>query len=139
LIYKARADQDGTARGKGNGMTLREAREILGLALTATRAEITRAYRRAARRWHPDRAPADRELECRGRMQQVNDAYQRLKEFLEGYRFRLEDSESVEDVGEWWRERFYTGFWGPPPEKGQASEAKGAKLDAGRQRPGKGK
>ena len=120
-------------------MTLREAREILGLALTATRAEITRAYRRAARRWHPDRAPVDRELEYRGRMQLINDAYQRLKEFLEGYRFRLEDSESVEDVGEWWRERFYTGVWGPPPEKGQASENKGAKLDAGRQRPGKGK
>ena len=120
-------------------MTLREAREILGLALTATRAEITRAYRRAARRWHPDRAPADRELEYRGRMQLINDAYQRLKEFLEGYRFRLEDSESVEDVGEWWRERFYTGVWRAPPEKGQTSEDKGPKLDAVRQRPGKGK
>ncbi len=97
-------------------MTLKEAREILGLAETATRQEITQAYRRAARRWHPDRAPAAQEQEYRGRMQQINEAYQRLKEFLEGYRFRLEDTEGVEDVGDWWRERFYTGVWGPPRE-----------------------
>ena len=120
-------------------MTLREAREILGLTLIATRAEITRAYRRAARRWHPDRAPADREAEYRGRMQLINDAYQRLKEFLEGYRFRLEDSESVDDEGEWWRERFYTGVWGPPPKERQTSEDEDKTPVAGRPRPGNGK
>ncbi len=120
-------------------MTLKEARKILGLALTATRAEITRAYRQAARRWHPDRAPADREAEYRGHMQLINDAYQRLKEFLEGYRFRLEDTESVEDLGEWWRERFYTGVWGRPPKERQTSEDEGKTPVAGRQRTGKGK
>jgi hypothetical protein len=118
-------------------MTLKEAREILGLELTATRQEITRAYRRAARRWHPDRAPAEREEEYRGRMQEVNAAYQRLREFLEGYRFRLEDMETGEDVGEWWRERFYTGVWGPPPKERQASQDED--LKGGIERPKTGK
>ena len=120
-------------------MTLREAREILALARTATRAEITQAYRRAARRWHPDRAPADREQEYRGRMQLINDAYQRLKEFLEGYRFPLEDAENAEDLGEWWRERFYTGFWSPPPKGSQASQEESTEIEAARKRTGKGK
>ncbi|MBI4795289.1 MAG: DnaJ domain-containing protein, partial [Deltaproteobacteria bacterium] len=39
-------------------MTLEEARELLSLDLQATRKEIRAAYRRAARRWHPDRSPA---------------------------------------------------------------------------------
>jgi hypothetical protein len=103
-------------------VTLREARDILGLDLTVTRQEITRAYRRAARRWHPDRAPADREEEYRGRMQQVNAAYQRLRDFLEGYRFRLEDTETGEDVEEWWQDRFYPGVWGRPPRERQATQ-----------------
>lgn len=98
-------------------MTLKEAWGLLGLGQTATRQEITQAYRRAARRWHPDRAPEGEEAEYRARMQQVNAAYQRLKEFLEGYRFRLEEGETVQDVEEWWAERFYTGVWGQPPGK----------------------
>jgi hypothetical protein len=102
-------------------VTLKEARDILGLDLTATRQEITRAYRREARRWHPDRAPADREEEFRGRMQLVNAAYQRLRDFLENYRFRLEDTETGEDVEEWWRDRFYTGVWGRPVREPQAT------------------
>jgi hypothetical protein len=122
-------------------MTLKEARDILELGLTATRQEITRAYRRAARRWHPDRAPDGREEEYRAHMQQVNAAYQRFKEFLESYRFHPEDTETGEDVEEWWQERFYTGVWGRPPEDGQGSQAKAAKVDSaeGPGRKGKGR
>lgn len=104
--------------------TLKEAREILGLGETATRQEIIQAYRREARRWHPDRAPKGREAEFQTRMQRVNAAYQRLKDFLENYRYRLEERETAEDVEEWWRERFYTGVWGAPP--GKDTEAPGA-------------
>ena len=118
-------------------MTLKEAREILDLGLTATRQEITRAYRRAARRWHPDRAPSDREEEYRGRMQKVNAAYQRLREFLEGYRFHLEDTESGEDLGEWWQERFYTGVWGPPPGERQASQEETPEESTGGKKKGR--
>ena len=120
-------------------MTLREARAILGLGLTVTRQEITRAYRRAARRWHPDRAPDGREEEYRARMQQVNAAHQRLREFLEGYRFRLEDTETGEDVAEWWQDRFYTGVWGRPPEKSKASQDKATNGDSAKGKTGKRK
>jgi len=118
-------------------MTLTEARTILELGLTATRQEITRAYRRAARRWHPDRAPEGREEEYRAHMQQVNAAYQRLKEFLENYRFHLEDMETGEDVEKWWQERFYTGVWGRPPQEQQDSQKKGAKQKGGKTVTGK--
>ena len=118
-------------------MTLAEARDILELDLTATRQEITRAYRRAARRWHPDRAPEGREEEYRAHMQQVNAAYQRLKEFLENYRFHLEDTETGEDVEKWWQERFYTGVWGRPPRESQDSQKRGAKQDSGRSATGR--
>ncbi len=96
-------------------MTLEEARKLLGLDLKATRKEIRAAYRRAARRWHPDRAPARREEEYREKMQQVNAAYQRIIQFIEEYRFELVDRSSPEDVQQWWQDRFFSGVWTPPP------------------------
>lgn len=120
-------------------MTLKEARDLLELGTTATRDEITRAYRRAARRWHPDRAPEGREEEYRAHMQQVNAAYQRLKEFLENYRFPLEDTQTEEDVEEWWQERFYTGVWGRPPRESRESQKKTSKVDSGEKTGRKGK
>ncbi|MFZ2088291.1 MAG: DnaJ domain-containing protein, partial [Desulfobaccales bacterium] len=109
-------------------MTIKEARDCLGLEDAASRQEIIQAYRRAARRWHPDRAPEGREAEYRAIMQQVNAAYQRLKEFMESYRFPLEDTETGEDVEEWWQERFYTGVWGRPPQ-GKKSQDTAAEVD----------
>jgi DnaJ-class molecular chaperone len=103
-------------------MTLKEARERLGLGAEATRQEIRDAYRRAARRWHPDRAPAGEEEEFRRRMQVINAAYQRLKTFVEHYRYHLEETEEEADLSEWWQERFNVGVWGgpgrPPGETG---------------------
>ncbi|MCX5889589.1 MAG: J domain-containing protein [Deltaproteobacteria bacterium] len=96
-------------------MTLEEARALLDLAPKASRKEIRSAYRRAARRWHPDRAPASEEAEFRGRMQQVNLAYQRLLQFIEDYRFELTEPEGSEDLMKWWHSRFATGVWSPPP------------------------
>jgi DnaJ-class molecular chaperone len=98
-------------------MTLDEARELLGLGLRASRKEIRAAYRRGARRWHPDKAPAGAEKEYRAHMQQINAAYQRLLKFLEDYQYHLVDTAANEDYQQWWRSRFYTGVWGPPPPK----------------------
>lgn len=100
-------------------MTLKEARELLDLAPKATKAEIKAAYRRAARLWHPDRAPAGEEAAYRLRMQQINAAYQRIVQFIEAYRYDLEESAGPEDLQKWWADRFYTGVWGPPPPKDQ--------------------
>jgi DnaJ-class molecular chaperone len=99
-------------------MTLEEAREILGLPVKASRREIRAAYRRAARRWHPDRAPAGSEAEFRSRMQEINAAYQAVLKFLEDYRYDLVEPAGPEDVQKWYTSRFYTGVWQPPPAKG---------------------
>jgi len=87
----------------------------LNLGLKATRKEIRSAYRRGARRWHPDRAPAGHEESYRARMQQINAAYQRLVQFIEDYRYDLVEPENPDDLQKWWRDRFYTGVWAPPP------------------------
>jgi hypothetical protein len=103
-------------------MTLTEARELLDLGQQASRKEIRAAYRRAARRWHPDRAPASQEAEYRERMQQVNTAYQRILQFIEGYRYELVEKSAPEDLMDWWHKRFATGVWSPPPPKDRGEE-----------------
>jgi preprotein translocase subunit Sec63 len=98
-------------------MTLEEARELLRLATKATKKDIKAAFRREARRWHPDGAPAGEEAVYRARMQQVNAAYQRVVQFIEEYRYDLVESAGSEDLQQWWMNRFYTGVWSPPPPK----------------------
>lgn len=96
-------------------MTLEEARKLLGLGQHASRQEIRSAYRQEARRWHPDRAVSpNEEAEYSQRMQQVNIAYQRILQFIEGYRFELVENSSQEDLMRWWQNRFATGSWSPP-------------------------
>jgi DnaJ-class molecular chaperone len=98
-------------------MTLEEARKLLNLDLKATKQEAKAAYRRAARRCHPDLAPAGAEATFRERMQQINAAYQLIVQFIEDYRYDLVESAGPEDLQKWWADRFATGVWGPPPPK----------------------
>jgi DnaJ-class molecular chaperone len=98
-------------------MTLEEARTLLNLGLKATKKEIKAAYRRAARHWHPDRAPAGAETTHRARMQEINAAYQLIVQFIEDYRYDLVEGAGPEDLQKWWTDRFATGVWGPPPPK----------------------
>jgi DnaJ-class molecular chaperone len=98
-------------------MNLKEARKILGLGLKASRKEIRTAYRRVARRWHPDRSPPGEEEACRTRMQEINSAYQLVMKFLEDYRYHLVEAEAPEDYQKWWESRFATGVWGSPPQR----------------------
>lgn len=98
-------------------MTLEEARELLDLGQHATRKELHNAYRRAAQRWHPDRASSPQaEAEYRDRMQQVNLAYQTIRQFIEDYRFVLAEKTTPEDSMHSWYNRFATGVWSPPPD-----------------------
>jgi molecular chaperone DnaJ len=103
-------------------MTLEEARELLSLGLKATKKEVRAAYRRAARRWHPDRAPVGAESTHQARMQQINAAYQRLAQFIEDYRYDLVERAAPEDLQKWWADRFATGVWEPPPPKEPGGE-----------------
>lgn len=98
-------------------MTLEEARELLGLGLKATRKEIRAAYRRAARHWHPDRAPQGETRAFQERMQQINRAYQRIITFIEDYHYELVDTGVSQEYQRWWTSRFYTGVWGAPPPR----------------------
>ncbi|MCC6893652.1 MAG: DnaJ domain-containing protein [Anaerolineae bacterium] len=54
--------------------------DLLGVATTANLDDIKRAYRRKARKYHPD---ADKTPGATERMQQINDAYARILETLE--------------------------------------------------------
>lgn len=88
-------------------MDLEKARQLLELDIVATRREIREAYHRAARRWHPDAAPAEKSAECHQRMLEINEAYQHVLAFLDSYRYRLEEApEDKDDYETWWHSHF---------------------------------
>ena len=51
--------------------------KILGISPDASDEEVKRAYRRLAKKYHPDLNPGD--AEAARKMQEVNDAYERIK------------------------------------------------------------
>lgn len=52
--------------------------EVLGVARTATETEITKAYRRLAKKYHPDQNPGDDE--CVAKYHEVQEAYEVLRD-----------------------------------------------------------
>ncbi|HEY7448485.1 MAG TPA: J domain-containing protein [Vicinamibacterales bacterium] len=69
---------------------------ILGLTHAATLAEIKRAYRRLARRYHPDINPGDGHAVVRFR--QITEAYETLSDPARRQRYDLSGGNSVEEV-----------------------------------------
>ena len=59
-------------------MAKRDYYEILGVARTATEAEMKSAYRKLAMKWHPDRNPGDKD--CEHQFKEINEAYDVLKD-----------------------------------------------------------
>ena len=59
-------------------MAKRDYYEVLGVARTATEAEMKSAYRKLAMKLHPDRNPGDKE--CEHQFKEVNEAYDVLKD-----------------------------------------------------------
>src|SRR5215813_14258682 len=59
-------------------MSKRDYYEVLGVARTATDAELKAAFRRLAMQHHPDRNPGDKD--CEQRFKELNEAYDVLKD-----------------------------------------------------------
>ncbi|GBD42800.1 Chaperone protein DnaJ [bacterium HR40] len=59
-------------------MAKRDYYEVLGVDRHASEAEIKRAFRQLALRWHPDRNPGDKEAEAR--FKEINEAYEVLRD-----------------------------------------------------------
>ena len=88
-------------------MKLEQARQLLELDVAVTRKEIREAYRRAARRWHPDGAPRETAGQCHQRMLEINEAYHTILAFLDNYRYRLEEAPNdPDDYEAWWHSHF---------------------------------
>lgn len=69
------------------------ARKLLGLGEDATLGDIKEAYRRKAKKFHPDGKEPGRKKDCEKRMVQINRAYGVILNYIEQYEisFRKED------------------------------------------------
>jgi DnaJ-class molecular chaperone len=74
-------------------MAKRDFYEVLGVSRTATDKEIRQAYRRLARKHHPDVNPGDKSAEAR--FKEINEAYQVLS--------NAEDRKKYDQFGEDWK------------------------------------
>ena len=57
---------------------MRDPYSVLGVSKDASEEEITKAYRKLAKKYHPDLNPGDREAE--GKMMEINEAYNAIKQ-----------------------------------------------------------
>ena len=70
-----------------------KARKLLDLGEDATLRDIKEAYRRKAKKFHPDGKDPDRKKYCEEKMVQINRAYRIILNYIEQYEisFRKED------------------------------------------------
>jgi curved DNA-binding protein len=54
--------------------------ELLGIERSATDKEVKAAYRKMARKWHPDLHPANEKKEAEDKFKRINEAYEVLKD-----------------------------------------------------------
>jgi curved DNA-binding protein len=80
---------------------------ILGVNKTAPAEEIKKAYRKLARKYHPDLNPDDRNAE--GRFKEINEAYEVLSD--------PENRQKYDQFGQYWKQ----AAAGMPPPTGAAS------------------
>lgn len=98
-------------------MDFKDYYDLLGLTKTATQNEIKRAYKKLARKYHPD---VSKEADAEARFKELNEAYQVLKD--------PEKRAAYDQLGKNWKagEDF-----SPPPDWGAGFEFSGAGFDGG--------
>src|ERR687888_287510 len=74
----------------------------LGVAKTATNKEIKQAYRKLARKFHPDVNPGDKKAEAR--FKEINEAYEVLSD--------ADKRQKYDTLGPNWQEMYGSGFPG---------------------------
>src|SRR5262249_11106862 len=77
--------------------------KILGVAKSASADDIKKAFRRLARKYHPDVNPGNKSAEAR--FKEINEAYEVLSDPQKRYKY--------DTLGPNWTEQF--GFGAPPP------------------------
>ena len=92
------------------------AKDFLGLDDHATLADIKRAYRRLAKKHHPDATPKhDADHPAAPNFVRLTEAYQTLLDYCARYRFPLTHDDGNHEVEpeDWWMDRFgHDPLWG---------------------------
>lgn len=90
--------------------------KILGVSKTATPEEIKQAYRKLARKYHPDLNPGDKEAEAR--FKEINEANEVLSD--------TEKRQKYDDFGQYWQQ---PGAGGVPRDRGARVDVGGFDFD----------
>lgn len=94
---------------------LEDARKILGLRERASITEIKEAYRKASKRYHPDKCKSKDKEKCEKKFKQINAANQVLAEFCLSYKIPLTGKDMPNEPEKAYNaehiRRFYDGWW----------------------------
>lgn len=85
--------------------------QLLGIAYTASAAEITKAYRTAMKRFHPDRVPPERRAAAEELCKDLNRAYRTLSNPVD--RVAYDRTVRAQEVQDQIMQRYVGGFAGP--------------------------
>lgn len=89
-----------------NFLEIEEARKTLGLGEAATLKEIKGAYRRLARRYHPDQHRESNQSQ--EAMKKLNQVYKLIENYCRDYKYSFRQ----EDVARTYPDEEYTRTWG---------------------------
>ena len=93
---------------------INEARQLLELGEAATLRQIKQAYRRTARRYHPDRCKEPDKAKCDEMMKKINEAHELIMKYCNqySYSFHEEDVRRTYPHDEYLRKYHYGWFDG---------------------------
>lgn len=88
--------------------------KVLGVSPSATEEEITQAYRKLAKKYHPDLHPGDKDAERK--MQEINAAYEMLKKGKNGGQYAQQQQQGNPYAGQGYgqQQNPYGGSYGSP-------------------------